>query len=278
QGIVRGVAFSGDGIAGSSMGIGCGDYNRDGRLDLFVTNFLNQTYDAYENLGDAGFQPVNTSLGLDTPSRSKLAFGMILTDFDLDGWPDLFVANGHIWDLTSIGLAYEYEMQPYLFLNQQGTRFVEASATSGDYFQQKWLGRSAAIGDLDNDGDTDLVVGHLRQPPAILRNDGQRQGNSIRLKFIGVQAARQPLGSRVEIEGVDGSVQVLTVTAGGSFQASHDDVVIGATGKTQTVKQVRIVWPDGSMEKWNQLPVGPLHRLIQGTGDAEPASALHPNG
>jgi len=267
EAVPRGVAFSSDGVAGSSMGVACGDYNRDGRFDLFVTNFLNQTYDAYENLGEPGFRSVNTPLGLDTPSRSKLAFGNILSDFDLDGWPDLFVANGHIWDLTSLGLAYEFEMTPYMFQNRKGQRFYEVSKSAGEYFSQQWLGRSPAVGDLDNDGDTDLVVGQVLKPAAILRNDSIRQGNSLQLKFIGVQSARQALGCRVEVQIDDRTTIATTISAGGSFQASSDDRVIVATGMVQTILAVRIVWPDGRLEEWTQLSTGKMLRLLEGTGE-----------
>ncbi len=265
EGVFRGVAFSEDGIAGASMGIACGDYNRDGWLDLFVTNFLNQVNDAFENLGEAGFRPINGPLGLDTSSRANLGFGIVLSDFDLDGWPDLFIANGHIWDLTSLGLQYEYQMASQLFANRHGERFVRQFPEDG-YFQQKWLGRSVATGDLDNDGDTDIVVGNLQQSPSLLRNDTLPRGGSIRLKFIGVQSARQPLGCRVVVDIGEGRPYVATVPAGGSFQASSDDTVIVATGASKSVKEVRIFWPNGQIERWQNLTTGMLHQLLEGTG------------
>lgn len=260
-----GAAIGSDGTIGSGMGVACADIDHNGRLDLCVTNFRHQVNDVYANMDHGGFEAVNAKLGVDLCSRAPLGFGIVFADFNLDTWSDMFVANGHIWDLTSIGGDHEFQMHPQLLWNQRGGRFTDASATAGDYFQHRWLGRSVAYGDLDNDGDADLVVTHLGSPPAVLRNDCVRTNDSVRLELIGIRSVRQPLGARIEIVSEKQNL-MLHVPSGGSFQASHDPRVLAAV--PGEISEIRVWWPGGNLEVWNK-PVadhqGDL-RLIEGSG------------
>jgi hypothetical protein len=261
----EGVAISQEGTIGAGMGTAAGDYNQDGHFDIFVTNFKDQCHDAFANLGGGGFIATNWRIGLDSLTRSKLSFGIVLADFDLDQFPDLFIANGHVWDITSGDPTFEYAMQPSLYRNEAGSKFGDVSLNSGDYFRKSWVGRAAASGDLDNDGATDLVVTHLQEPPAILRNESSRQGNSATLRLVGRQAARQPLGIRVDV--TIGDRQFATqVPAGGSFQASHDQRILVATGTAGTLSRVTVHWSPDMTETWTDLPVGTESVLIQGRG------------
>lgn len=267
--VPMGVAISSNGAVGSGMGVGCADFDRNGRLDLCVTNFRNQVNDVFANMDHGGFEAVNTQLGVDLYSRAPLGFGIVFADFNNDGWPEMFVANGHIWDLTSLGPEYEYHMRPQLLWNQEGRRFTDASPMAGDYFTKRWLGRSVAYGDLDNDGDLDLVITHLGAPPALLRNDSESSGVGVRLELIGTRSSRQPLGATVTVIH-HGQTQTLQVPAGGSFQASLDGRIVIPTTAGEPLEEIRVQWPEFLTETWKSVSVdqqGDI-RLIQGTGQS----------
>jgi enediyne biosynthesis protein E4 len=272
-----GVAVTGSGEPQAGMGVACADVNRNGRFDLFVTNFAGAVNDFYENLSPGLFLIRNSELGTDTAGRPLLGFGTLFADFNLSGWPDLFVANGHIWDLSAVELHHQYQMPPLLYENRpagQGApraattkerRLVNVAPFSGEYMNSRWLGRSAAVGDLDNDGRPDLVVTHLTQPAAILRNDSTPAGGSLRLKLIGTTSARQPLGRRVEYV-LDGERFVTCVPSGGSFASSSDDRLLLSIGDAEQIEELRVFWSGTEPEVWTDLPVAGESTVLEGTG------------
>lgn len=261
-GVSRGVAVSAEGTAMSGMGIACADYNGDGHVDLSVTNFENEVNSFFENLGDAHFRPVNSQLGLNPVSRPMLGFGTVLADFDLDRFPDLFVANGHVWDLRPLGMGHAYEMPAQVLRNDRGRRFQDVTRNAGDYFRQKWLGRAVATGDLDNDGDTDVVVTQLGQPHSVLRNDSRRANRGVRLRLIGTTDSRDALGARVDCR-IAGQVWTLLVPAGGGYQASSDSRVMLAVDQEQQIDEVRVTWPSGRTNVWKTISLDSEILLIE---------------
>lgn len=264
QGLIQGVAVGDNGLPQSSMGIACADFNRNGHFDLFITNFENSPNDFYEQIDSGVFIASNSRLGLDTASRPMLAFGTVAADFNLDQWPDLFIANGHIWDLSRYKTEHEYEMTQQLYVNQSGTRFVDVSNRSGQYFNEKFLGRAVAVGDIDNDGDPDLVTSHEIKPAAILRNDSSYEGKSLRIKIIGVKAARQPLGIMIKVV-INGDEQIFNVPAGGSFQSSNDPRVLVPIGQATSIDLITVSWPSGQKEHWKNIAVQEEIIIIEGT-------------
>jgi len=261
-----GAALSSNGVQGAGMGVGNSDYDRNGHLDLCVSNFQNQANDLYANLGDAGFVPANEETGLDLVSRPRLGFGILFADFNLDRWPDMFVANGHIWDKRSVIPDYEYLMLPQVMQNVEGRRFKDVSAGAGNYFTKRGLGRSVAVGDLDNDGDPDLVIQHLSAQPAILRNDFSGAANGVSIELIGTVSARQPLGMSITVLD-DGEEFVLRVPSGDSFQASHDHRVLHSLGDDSAIGEIKVKWSIGTEEVWRNVKADDREvRLIEGTG------------
>ena len=264
-GVAQGAAVSEAGTAQSSMGIALGDLNADGAFDLGVSNFENEVNDLYLNLGQGEFRAANRELGLNPLSRSRLGFGMVCVDADADHYPELFVLNGHIWDLRELGLNHAYEMPAQLLKNQGGLRFRDDSVQYGRYFQKRWLGRSIAQGDLDNDDDTDLAVTHLLQPAELLRNASVTAGKTVRVEFIGHKQAREARGCRVEYR-LGARTYVSWVPGGGGFQASSDLRVILPVDNATHIAELSITWPDGTLEIWRDVPVQSPLTLHEGSG------------
>jgi hypothetical protein len=265
--VSMGVAVSSDGTHGASMGTASADFNRDSHLDLFVTNFRNQVNDLFSGTGEAGFIPAGSFSGIDLSSRDKLAFGAVFRDFDLDGWPDLFVANGHIWNLTPENDHFNYQMHPDILRNLQGRTFENVRSTAGSYFANKWLGRSVAAGDIDGDAIPDLVVQHVGAPTAILKNVSPLKSRGVLLTIIGTTHCRAPLGCRVTVsaENVD---TVRCIPSGGSFQASHDSRLTLVVPESGAIDQVEIVWPDASKSVWRQIDVSRAGNIVLVEGAA----------
>jgi len=264
RGMVAGVALSSDGTTASAMGIACADFDGNGLFDLFVTNFENAIKNYYQHVSTDGFVPRSAEFGLDITSRHLLSFGTVAGDFDLDGWPDLFVTNGHIWDLTTLGFGHQYAMRPELFQNHRGRRFREVSPVAGSYFNQDWVGRAAAVADLDRDGQTDLVVTHLLRPTAVLRNTSDTEGHGcLRVRLIGRQATRCPLGNTLRYM-FNGQTRLARVPSGGSFAASHEPVCLLSTGAAETIDELVVNWGHEHAETWHDLPARGEITLIEG--------------
>jgi hypothetical protein len=272
-GLTFGVALGADGRASSSMGIACADFDRNALFDLFVTNFENSINDYYSAFSPGVYFHSSAITGLDTTSRPMLAFGTVAADFDLDQNPDLMVANGHIWDLRSLGFGHEYEMTPQLFWNRDGQRFTDVSADSGPFFREKWLGRAVATGDLDNDGDSDLIMTNLLKKTSVVVNKSERRGASVRLRTIGRNAARQPLGVRVICRLADKTYHH-HIPSGGSFAATHDPRILLSVGSATKIDELSVCWGDGMRETWTDLSVQPDIVLIEGTGKMHQAPEI----
>ncbi|MCA8997506.1 MAG: CRTAC1 family protein [Planctomycetaceae bacterium] len=251
-----GAALSGDGAMQASMGVAVGDYDRSGTLDLFLTHFTGESHTLYQNLGEYGFSDVSGLTGIHHASFPKLGFGTVMTDFDANGTTELLTAHGHIDDRNADGDGYEQNPQ---LLTRVGDRWIDCSATSGDYYSQKLVGRGMSLGDFDHDGDQDICVVHQNSPTAILRNDSE-PGSWLRLRFVGTAANRFGIGTRVTLrangEPVDG---VWELVGGTSYCSTHEPVLqISLNGQTAPITLV-VRWPNGEPQ---ELEVDRLNQML----------------
>jgi hypothetical protein len=243
EGIERGVALNEDGREQAGMGIAIGDYNLDGRLDLFKTHFADDTHVLYRNEGDGNFTDVTVAAGLAVETR-YVAWGTAMADFDNDGWPDLLLATGGVYPLSDRELpGYPYRSPRLLFRNLGNGRFEQITTEAGEALAEPHSSRGLAVGDLDNDGDLDVVIWNRNEPPSLLRNDLENENRWIR--FVA------PLGTRVTaIYG--GKRQTQVVLSQASFYSANDPRLHFGLGAAANV-DIEIEWPDGAREKRNNL-------------------------
>ena len=261
-----GTSTNRHGAREACMGIAIGDVDGNGQFDLFVTNFYNETNTLYRNEGSLLFSDVTDELGLGAPSRLRLAFGVSLSDFDNDGWLDLFVANGHIHDrLHVIGRDEPFAQLAQVFYNEGGTRFRDASDTSGAYFREPHVGRGTAVADYDRDGDADVAVNQLNSDVALLQNQTEKIGRWLRVELIGTESNRNGVGATLQIDLGD-RMLLRTVQAGGSYLSCDDGELLIGIGESDKVRKISVVWPGGRRESWHELTADRLWRLVEGSG------------
>jgi hypothetical protein len=260
-----GTALNAASQAEAGMGVDAGDVNRDGRLDLFVTNFYNEHNTLYRNDGQNLFVDMSMPSGVAAGSMDRVGWGTALEDLNQDGWLDILVVNGHVDDnLHEIGRDEPYREPSLIWENLGGGQFRHyAAGAAGPYFATSHVSRGAAFGDLDNDGDADVVVTHKDETPTILRNDSNARPESpphrwIQLRLIGRRGNRDAVGARVRIEAA-GTVLTRQIMGGRSYLSAHDLRLSVGLGPRSQVDRVTIQWPGGSATTLPQPPLDRLH-------------------
>jgi tetratricopeptide (TPR) repeat protein len=255
-----GVAYDGSGQATASMGVVADDFNGDGRIDLFHTNFVNQTNTLRWNLGGGMFVDGTLTANLTGPSRAKTGFGTVALDVDNDGTLDLFVANGHTDDQPWFNTPMA--QTPQLFLGREQGRFESAGTAASPYFDRPVVGRGVAAGDLDNDGRVDLVVVHRDVPVALLHNR-TRGGHWLGVRLRGRRSGRTPIGARVTCR-AGGRTSVRWLTSGTSYLSASDPGLYFGLGTAPIVERLEVHWPSGIVQAWSNLPADQIWGIQEG--------------
>ncbi len=273
MGMLAGVALSEHGMPRGGMGVDSCDYDRSGRPHLLVGNFSNQMLGLYHNEGAGLFVDEAPSSTVGNSSLLALAFGTFFFDFDLDGHPDIFAACGHIEEeIGRVMPKIRYQQSPLLFHNRGNGRFEDISSSVGTEFSRPIVARGAAYGDLDRDGDLDIVITTNHGPAYVFRNNGGNLNNWISVRTVGVKSNRDGIGALVRIESASGR-QWSTVHSGSSYCSQSDLALTFGLGKDSAVTSLEIEWPSGTKQKIADLPV---NRFIMVEEDKGITSAMTP--
>jgi len=264
---LSGFALTNEGLAQASMGIAVGDYNRDGRLDFFVTTFSDDYKTLYRNDGDFNFSDVTYPAGLGSPTIPFLGWGAGFLDFDNDGLLDIFVANGHVYpSVDQRDWGTTWAERPQLFRNLDGTKFQEVPPATGSGLALVVPARGAAFGDLFNDGHIDVVLNNMDAAPALLRNVVKNGNHWIAFKLVGgAKSPRDAMGTTVFVT-AGGVRQRADVLSGGSYGSSSDPRVHFGLGPASRTERVEIRWPDGRREEVATSGVDRIITVVEGQG------------
>jgi hypothetical protein len=262
-GFLSGTAVNENGSEQGSMGVTVADYDHDGHLDLFVTNFDDDYNTLYHNDGKLSFTDSSYAAKVAAVSLPYVGWGTKFFDYDNDGWVDLFVANGHVYPQIP-----SYKQRNFVHRNNRDGTFTEIAEQLGAPFSEKRAGRGVAFGDLDNDGDVDLVINNLDGPPTVLRNDGGNLNNSVLIKLVGVKSNRAGIGAMVKVVSGD-LAQKDEVRSGDSYISQSDQRLHFGLEKRTKIDLIEVRWPSGIVDKLNGAKVNSIITIKEGAGIVE---------
>ena len=266
MGMLAGVAYSEDGVARGAMGADSGDYDRSGRPHLLVGNFSNQMLGLYHNEGKGLFVDEAPKSTVGRASLLSLAFGVFFFDYDLDGYPDILAANGHIEEeIGRVQPRIQYKEPPLLFRNLGQRKFENASAAVGASFQRPVVARGAAYADYDRDGDLDVLITTNHGPAYLYRNDGGNTNRFLNVRLRGVKANRSGIGAIVRVESAGGK-QWSVVRSGSSYASQSDLAVTFGLGKDQAATAIDVEWPSGTKDHVVNVPSNQFVTIEEGKG------------
>ncbi|MHC4090134.1 MAG: CRTAC1 family protein [Planctomycetota bacterium] len=274
EALFAGVAYDEDGLTRAGMGVSVADVNNAGVRSIVIGNFSGEPLSLYtQQTADAFIDKAGLSR-LSKPTTVSLTFGVLFADFNLDGYEDLILANGHIEpEIERVRRDWQFKQAAQLFLNNTRGQFVDISEEVGESFRQRVVGRGVAVADIDADGDLDVLLTANGGSARLLRNDTE-DNNVVRVRLIGRGANRDAIGARLRAD-VGNVTQTRFIRTGGSYLSQCETVATFGLGVAERVDRLRVRWPDGATERFDRLPGGHLHVIEQGAGTvaAEPLEA-----
>ncbi len=264
--MIAGVAYSENGHEQAGMGIGVADYDCDGWLDIFKTNFADDTCNLYHNNGDGTFSDVTFASGVGI-NNQYVAWGCGFIDYDNDGWPDIMQVNGHVYpEIDGQNIGQTFKNPRLVYRNLGKGQFKDVSAEMGPGISERFSSRGAAFGDYDNDGDIDALILNMNDFPSLLRNDGGNLQNWIKIKLIGTKCNRTAIGARVRA--VTGThAQMDEVHSGASVMSQSDLRLHFGVGKAQTIDVIEVKWPTTQkVERFTAVKVNQILTIREGSG------------
>jgi hypothetical protein len=256
----RGCAVDNSGKPQASMGVACSDFDRNGTLDLFMTNFIDEYNALYLQSQSNFFVDASRRYRLIDPKKKTLGFGAQSLDIDCDGWQDLLVVNGHVDDFRSKG--QPYTMRPQVFLQREASFAEQPNDSLGDFFNKEYLSRSLGLWDFNRDGLVDSYITHLDHPLSVLRNQTKTNGTWIAIELIGTESERDSIGATIKIVAGDQS-WIHQRLAGNGFECTNESFVHLGLGGIQKIDSMEIVWPSGKTSQWENLQVNRRYRAIE---------------
>ncbi len=264
-GAPAGCAFDENGVALSGMGVAVADCDGDGWLDIVRTNYSDQMTTLYANNGDGTFHDASLAAGFGV-NRKYLGFGAVFLDFDKDGWKDLFLANGHVYSqIAGRNLHVTYKQRSLLYRNRRDGKFEDVSSLSGPGITTERVSRGCACGDLDNDGNLEIVVNNLDAAPSLLRCEGANPNRSLIIKCVGTRSNRSAIGARVKIT-VAGRDQIDEVMSGSSYYSHNDLRLHFGLGAAEVAERIEVAWPSGARESVENVQANQIVLIQEGRG------------
>ncbi len=264
-----GCAYSIDGKPQAGMGVSAGDYDHDGRLDIFKTNFSGDTSTLFRNVGTAAFDDVTFPAGIGVNTR-WLGWGCGFFDADNDGWLDIFLVNGHVYpEVTKLTTEAGYAQRKVLYRNLRNGRFEDVSEKVGGAVVAPTPSRGCAFADYDNDGDIDILVNPVNAAPELIKADSTNGNYWITIETVGVKSNRNGIGARVTCVTEDGIRQIDDVRSGGSYYSQNDLRVHFGVGQQKRIKSIEIRWPSGQTDVLTDIAVNQFLVVKEGSSPAK---------
>jgi hypothetical protein len=264
SGEVAGMAFSSGGQVMAAMCISLGDYDNDGLLDLYISDFQKNSDHLWRNSGKGYFDEVSDEAGITIPTRDVLSFGGGFLDYDNDGWLDLFIANGHVYpEIEQVTPATHYKQHNSLFHNESNGKFTDASAAAGLSALPARAGRGVGFADFNNDGYVDVIVANNGDPPTLLRNSGGNGNHFVNFKLVGTKSNRDALGARIRM--TSGKVsQIREIAGGGSYLSQSELRANFGLGNSTMASIVEILWPSGVRQVFHDVKADQFYLIQEG--------------